>query len=186
MADQWYYSWGEGVKEGPFTAVELRALADSGKIQPSDTVWKDGMEQGVPAGRVRNLFPESEANPGETPSELESVQEENVSSPEEAPKQPDSGTLTEGSGPAVPEQEAAKPQPPPEGPKKKKGRATVVRGAHITAQDGSRVQFRKKCITCGYEDTSKASIPLRMGTTRMSFFCRKCRKLKPVEIFGSG
>jgi GYF domain 2 len=57
MADQWYYGPG-ATRLGPFTAQELKDLAAAGKIQSTDTIWKEGLEQGVPATRVRNLFPQ--------------------------------------------------------------------------------------------------------------------------------
>jgi GYF domain 2 len=56
MADQWYYARGED-KLGPFSARQLRDLADAGRILPTDTVWKAGIEKGVSAARVKNLFP---------------------------------------------------------------------------------------------------------------------------------
>jgi hypothetical protein len=186
MADRWYYSWG-GPKQGPFTIEELRSLADAGKIQPGDTVFEDEAVAGVPAGRVKNLFPEYDEENSETAMALPAVATaESEGAPAPAPTS-DSGGLPALSGtsdPALPAQKTEKPKPPPEAPKKL-GRATAIRGAVITSQDGKRVQFRKKCITCGYEDASKSTIPMRMGTTRLNFFCRKCRKLKPVEINGS-
>src|SRR5437762_552335 len=56
MADQWYYARG-GDKLGPFSARQLKDLADGGRILPTDTVWKQGIERGVSAARVKNLFP---------------------------------------------------------------------------------------------------------------------------------
>src|SRR5581483_11910546 len=55
MADRWYYGW-DDQKLGPFTALELRALADQGKIQAMDTVWKEGVPAGIFAHQVKNLF----------------------------------------------------------------------------------------------------------------------------------
>jgi len=56
MADQWYYARG-GDKLGPFSARQLKDLADAGRILATDTVWKAGIEKGVSAARVKNLFP---------------------------------------------------------------------------------------------------------------------------------
>jgi hypothetical protein len=58
MADQWYYG-PPAARLGPFTAQQLKDLAAAGKIQQTDTIWKEGLEQGVPATRVKNLFPAS-------------------------------------------------------------------------------------------------------------------------------
>src|SRR5436309_1472999 len=68
MADQWYYG-AEGSRQGPFTSRELLELATSGRLQPSDTVWKAGVSAGVPAHRVKNLFPAGATPPApETPT----------------------------------------------------------------------------------------------------------------------
>ncbi len=55
MADRWYYARDEN-RLGPFSAKELRDLADAGRIVSTDTIWKDGVAAGVPAWRVKNLF----------------------------------------------------------------------------------------------------------------------------------
>ncbi|HMC87908.1 MAG TPA: DUF4339 domain-containing protein [Gemmataceae bacterium] len=55
MGIQWYYSSGDS-RQGPFSAAELQSLAEAGKIQPNDTVWKEGVAQGVLAHRVKGLF----------------------------------------------------------------------------------------------------------------------------------
>ncbi|MBI1916431.1 MAG: DUF4339 domain-containing protein [Planctomycetes bacterium] len=41
---------------GPFSAAQLRQFAADGRLQPTDTVWKEGMEGPVPAAKVKNLF----------------------------------------------------------------------------------------------------------------------------------
>ena len=55
MADQWYY-WHDTEVLGPFTGNQLADLAAVGTILWTDLVWKEGVERGVPAGDVRNLF----------------------------------------------------------------------------------------------------------------------------------
>jgi hypothetical protein len=55
MVDQWYFSKGEK-KFGPYSSTQLKQLADNGKILPSDTVWKEGIERGVLAAKVKHLF----------------------------------------------------------------------------------------------------------------------------------
>src|SRR5438132_32286 len=54
MADQWFYDR----RFGPFSAAQLKELAARGRLEPTDMVWKEGMGKGVPAARVRHLFPE--------------------------------------------------------------------------------------------------------------------------------
>jgi hypothetical protein len=89
MADQWYYATGER-RFGPFSARQLRALAASGKILPTDTIWKAGIEKGVPASKVKNLFPpvHSVALPGNSSAPLAQ------SSSQPSPITPPSGNLT--------------------------------------------------------------------------------------------
>jgi hypothetical protein len=65
-----------------------------------------------------------------------------------------------------------------------KARAISAKGAILMYQDGVTVQFQKKCTECGYLDPSKSSMPIKPGTSRATFFCRKCRKLRHIEIQG--
>ncbi|MDP1561117.1 MAG: DUF4339 domain-containing protein [Pirellulaceae bacterium] len=56
MQREWYYKK-QGRKLGPFTDAQLKALVDHGKLQPYDSVWKEGMKDWVPADRISGLFP---------------------------------------------------------------------------------------------------------------------------------
>jgi hypothetical protein len=60
MADLWYYGEDE-CKLGPFSARELKDLAHCGLIHAVDTIWKEGIEKGVLARKVKNLFPPGHA-----------------------------------------------------------------------------------------------------------------------------
>ena len=66
MSDQasrgWYYKHDERTA-GPTSAGELKKLAASGQLQPSDLVRKEGVSQWVPAARVRGLFATAGAEP---------------------------------------------------------------------------------------------------------------------------
>ena len=53
---QWNFAWDKN-RLGPFSAAQLRELAEQGKLQPQDTVWKEGVEKGVAAEKVKSLFP---------------------------------------------------------------------------------------------------------------------------------
>ena len=66
----------------------------------------------------------------------------------------------------------------------RKRRAIALKGAIITSQDGEYVQYRKKCVDCGHEDSGKSSMRIGQGVTRATFFCPKCRKLRAVELNG--
>jgi TM2 domain-containing membrane protein YozV len=56
MASEWYYSQ-DGERHGPISTDQLKDLAAAGKIGPDNLVWKDGMENWLPAGKVKNLLP---------------------------------------------------------------------------------------------------------------------------------
>ena len=55
MAADWYCE-SDGKQQGPLTALQLKQLADAGKLQPADPVWREGMTQRVPARSVKGLF----------------------------------------------------------------------------------------------------------------------------------
>jgi hypothetical protein len=171
MADQWYY-WHDADVLGPFSGLELAGLAAAGRIVPTDTVWKGGVECGVPAGTVKYLFspaPATAVPPGDSQSTVPEIASANaaaVATADERAPTPSawySGAATTGA------------------PK----RATAGKGAIIVGQDGTTVKFRKKCTTCGFEDSSWRSIPITRGTTRVTFFCPKCRRSCAVEVHGS-
>ena len=54
----------------------------------------------------------------------------------------------------------------------------------IVGQDGINVKYKKKCTTCGYEDSCWNTMPIRIGSTRVNFFCPKCRRKRDGEIQG--
>jgi len=55
MAAEWHYTK-EGQKCGPVSAAELKALAQAGKLTPTDMVWKAGMAEWKVASGVKGLF----------------------------------------------------------------------------------------------------------------------------------
>jgi hypothetical protein len=252
MIDQWYFAWDDH-RFGPFSAAQLKELAALGRLQPTDTVWKAGVEKGVPADKVKHLFPTrvAEAHPAEASSLLtqrlsstlerphdlcspkpngaakldpwlnahhdQTVAEERVhdlipnglmlegqpgphDAPDWSPHAPSNSPVPDvvaggepeaspaltvtaepkADGPATPGQDQ------PSSPKKlvKKGRATAVKGAILISQDGEVVQYRKKCLKCGYENTTRSSMPIRNVVSTASFFCPKCRKSGAVVIRG--
>lgn len=56
MASQWYYGK-DGKRLGPLSSNQLKDLAASGTIRPTDLVWKQGMSGWVEAHKVQGLFP---------------------------------------------------------------------------------------------------------------------------------
>jgi hypothetical protein len=161
MPQQWYYGYSDN-RFGPVSGRQLQELADTGRIQPTDTVWMKGDENGVAAAAIANLFTADGigiAADSARPAPLIGV-------PETAP--------------------AKTEKPPAQAPKPvKKGRVTGMKGAVIVSQDGTTVQYRKKCIKCGTLENNTNRMPIRSGTTRVTYFCKTCRKLQPVEIQGS-
>ncbi|WP_291177434.1 MULTISPECIES: DUF4339 domain-containing protein [Gimesia] len=57
MAKEWHYAIG-GEKYGPVTSQQLKALADSGELQPSDLAWTEGKDEWKPASGIKGLFPD--------------------------------------------------------------------------------------------------------------------------------
>jgi hypothetical protein len=174
MADQWYY-WHDAEVLGPFSGKQLFALATSGDIVSTDTVWKDGVESGVQASRVEHLFPIAPASllvGGDLPNSMAvaaAVVPEAVAADAKV---------------AVAE---VKSEPAPRWDvvnraKAGKSRAVAGKGAIIMAQDGTNVKFKKKCTTCGWEDSSWKSMPITRGTLRVNFYCEKCRRQRQVEL----
>ena len=56
MSDEYYYSQA-GQRCGPVPGEQLKLLAASGQVQPTDLIWKEGMSGWVPAAKVKGLFP---------------------------------------------------------------------------------------------------------------------------------
>ncbi|HQE28034.1 MAG TPA: AIM24 family protein, partial [Phycisphaerae bacterium] len=52
---EWYYAKGNQ-QLGPVTTQELQAMAADGRLSPEDLVWKEGLADWTPAGRVQGLF----------------------------------------------------------------------------------------------------------------------------------
>ena len=51
----WYYTC-EGKQMEPVSAAELKQLASSGMLKPTDMVWREGMPKWLRAGSTRGLF----------------------------------------------------------------------------------------------------------------------------------
>lgn len=57
MAQEWYYAK-DGDRHGPIASKQLKALAASGDLQPTDLVWTEGRNEWKPASAVKGLFPD--------------------------------------------------------------------------------------------------------------------------------
>jgi hypothetical protein len=223
MADRWYYAHDIN-KFGPFSDRQLIDLALSGTILRTDTIWKDGIENGVLATKVQYLFPAASAQAfpvgnrvppsdvhtpatADGPSSMGTPTAAGPSSPphsstrnllptewgrgNSAEEANSSGQppaqLPEGEIALLPETDApvAPSQKSPQQHPKPKRRAVGVKGVVIVGQDGANVKFRKKCTACGFEDSSWNTVPITIGSIKVTFFCPKCRKRQSGEMRGS-
>jgi GYF domain 2 len=223
MIDAWYYSQTD-TKVGPYSGRQLKELAASGQILPTDSIWKEGIEKAVYARNVKNLFlpgvaipkalePVVVSKPGAAiPANVVIKQSHSASSPSLAETLMNLGRSEPDAvdSQSIESLEESKTQIRPEPPSipgdlklrpieethsripastvvpKKVGQARAMagKGAIILGQDGTHVQFRKKCTTCGHEDNCRNRMPIRQGTTKIGFFCSKCKKKRDVEILG--
>ena len=170
MANAWYYAHDE-TKSGPFSGQQLKDLAASGALLPKDTVWKDGVEEGVLASRVKNLFP---APPVEaSPDELRTEESVAAARPGDSAQ----AALVPTEKPAV-RKEAPRTEPKP----LNRGRAVALSNADIVSQDGTQARYRKKCKECGHVDSACHAITITNKTTKSNFYCPKCRRVREVAI----
>jgi hypothetical protein len=56
MASEWFYTLKGQQAPAPISSAELKQLAASGQLQPTDLVWQDGMPNWMPASMVKGLF----------------------------------------------------------------------------------------------------------------------------------
>lgn len=65
---EWYYSK-NNQQQGPVSEEQLKLLAASGQLQPSNLVWKEGMSQWAEARKMDGLFQTQDiANPPPLPA----------------------------------------------------------------------------------------------------------------------
>ncbi|MDA1049694.1 MAG: DUF4339 domain-containing protein [Planctomycetota bacterium] len=94
MSDSiWYYARGES-EQGPISSAQIKALAATGALRRDDLVWKEGMENWLPASDVDELFPQNKKK-GQEPEK------------KTAPATKDNGTPT-------PKPASARPSLPPD------------------------------------------------------------------------
>jgi hypothetical protein len=61
MSKLWHYRR-DGHSVGQVSTGELRRLAASGELRPTDFIWREGMPDWVPAADAKNLFPKPNAS----------------------------------------------------------------------------------------------------------------------------
>ena len=57
MASNWYFAR-QGQQFGPVSSGQLREMARTRQVLPTDLIWKQGMGSWVPAGSLPDLFPQ--------------------------------------------------------------------------------------------------------------------------------
>jgi hypothetical protein len=62
-----YFYHSQGSQHGPVSWDAIAAAAASGRLQPGDLVWHDGLANWQPAGTIPGLFPQSSPYPGGHP-----------------------------------------------------------------------------------------------------------------------
>jgi hypothetical protein len=62
MADEWHVSV-DGAQRGPLTSEQVRSLVSSGRLKPTDHVWRSGMSDWVVASSVQGLFSKQMVSP---------------------------------------------------------------------------------------------------------------------------
>lgn len=83
----WYYMQ-DGAQQGPISEEELRGMAQDGRLQPTDMVWKSGMQEWQQANQISVLPFSAPATP-------------EVPAVPTAPSSGDVGTGSYGSSPAA-------------------------------------------------------------------------------------
>ena len=88
---QWYYSK-NNQQLGPLSPEQLKQLAASGQLQPSDLVWREGMSQRTEARKVKGLFPiesREKSPPSMEPTTAPIPPEQSVPSPQPSDDKPE-------------------------------------------------------------------------------------------------
>jgi hypothetical protein len=157
MVERYFYAHA-GTDHGPYSALQMRVLADTGQIAGSDFIWKQGTTHRVLASDVPNLHRPSAAA---------------------APVEAASAPVIVPPAPAIPAAVAPAPRP-----KEREKRVVEIRGGILCSQDGVSVRFKKKCTHCGQEEPARSTAQIRNGSMRVPFYCRKCKKPRTVEMRG--
>ncbi len=186
MGNHWYYQHNDN-KRGPFSGRELRDLADAGKILRTDTVWKEGVEKGVPASKVQYLFPVDEKATAQADVALPDTR--SIDIPPKIDEAPTSHELTPPPsvpGEAPPTEEPPRPPTQRRAPQQnvRKFRAVPGRGATIVGQDGTTARIKKTCTECGYQDACYHRMRIAVGVNKANFYCPKCRRTREVQFRG--
>ena len=67
MAQQWYWTQ-NGQRNGPVDTAELKELARSGRLRPTDMIWREGLPNWVSATQAKGLFQDQTSVAGGIPA----------------------------------------------------------------------------------------------------------------------
>ena len=67
MASEWFYTVNGQQSQDSASDAQLKQMATSGQLLPTDMVWKDGMPNWVAANTIKGLFPGSRPASGDGP-----------------------------------------------------------------------------------------------------------------------
>lgn len=104
MATDWFVSQG-GERLGPLSEEQLRGLVIAKRLMPTDLIWRQGMPEWLPAGRIKGLFPQDSTPPPlpEAPGIVAVSRRGSVSSPHVHSHSPATGaSALEVATPALP------------------------------------------------------------------------------------
>ncbi len=87
MASEWFYTVNGQQSPNSASDAQIKQMATSGQLLPTDMVWKDGMDNWVPAHTIKGLFPASRPASGESPV-VEPVPPKNQSARKSAVESP--------------------------------------------------------------------------------------------------
>lgn len=79
MAGEWHYSI-KGAKAGPVSSAEIKRLADSGELAPTDLIWKEGLPNWVAASSIKGLFSATTPAPPPLPTSVGVNEQQNPNS----------------------------------------------------------------------------------------------------------
>ena len=147
---EWFYAKNDQPC-GPVSPVELKKFAEQGELHQEDLVWRDGMGEWMPAGKIKGLFDSNGEGTSEEepPSGEEAVTSQSPSAgevparaipnpPPAAAELPIRSTPASDQGPRITESEPADQTPLPE---ERDAELTPLRHPLDTLADLARDQF---------------------------------------------
>lgn len=101
MASEWYLEH-MGKEQGPFSPSQLKKLAQSGRLLPTDLVWRDGDSKRLPASRIKGLFAKPELSAqGPATSQADRKSPQDRSSPPPLPLELSAQVATKSPAPKI-------------------------------------------------------------------------------------